>query len=111
MIDFPAIEKEVHRMDSGLAVWNESFIAATVLLSATQVGPHLRSIFHFTGYRKNQLAKIRKFFKRWEQNGVFKDGVIYHGGWFDERCGGVAFWLDVGVGTGMLQRVDDENEG
>jgi hypothetical protein len=36
---------------------------------------------------------------------VFKGRKIVHSGWFDEKGGGIAFYLDVAVLKGWLQRV------
>jgi len=106
-MDTPAIKEEIKRMDPNIQEHSHDFRAAVILLAMLEVGTDARALFHWTGYG---IGNIRNYLNRWEKNGVIKEGIIYHGGWDDEdpQTGAIAFWLDVSVGTGMVERVDDE---
>ena len=92
------IQHEVRRMDPKVS--GESFKAAVVLLAALVVGPSAPQVSAFTGY---PIGLCREFSARLRESGVWKDGKT-HCEWFDDKCGGTAFWLDVAVAQGFVER-------
>lgn len=100
-MDTPAIKQIVRESDPNLDERTKDFHAAVVLLAMLEVGPHERQLMHFTGYG---IFTIRHLLDNWKKNGVIDGEIICHGGWDDPEDGAVAFWLDVGVGTGVFER-------
>jgi hypothetical protein len=94
------IQDEVNRMDPSLKGKGGHFRSAVLLLSALAVGTSLDDLVGFTGYRR---SFVEPRVKRLQQSGVFtRDGQIA-AQWFDEN-GGIAFWMDVCVAEGLMQR-------
>lgn len=91
----------VKKLDPKLDTESEDFKIATVLIAATQVGPNADKI---ADKAKLPRRVVRKYAADARRAGVFKGGKIAHSGWFD-KDGGIAFWLDVAVVRGFLQRV------
>ena len=94
------IRKEVKRMDQNLNEEDTSFKAAVVLFSALEVGPSAPKVAEFTGY---PLTLCQEFSARLRESGVWKDGKT-HCEWFDEKYGEIAFWMDVCVAQGLVER-------
>ena len=94
------IKGEVKRLDPKLKVTDEAFFVATVLLAALQVGAERKKVAEFLGVTEKRIAK---YAKNLEKSGVWKDGKTSCE-WFDKECSGVAFWLDVAVAEGLVER-------
>ena len=86
-----------HTEDSG-----PDFDAACVLLASAVVGPDAGRIARHLDV---PAARVRPLARRLRANGVWCGGRV-HGDWFDEKTGGIAFCLDIGVATGMFERAD-----
>lgn len=93
--------KIVKKLDPNLDENSTGFNAAMVLIGASQVGTNADAIAKRTGLPRR---KVREITGRCRDGGLFKNGKIVHGGWFD-KDGGIAFWLDVCVAEGMMRRV------
>ena len=94
------IKKAVRKLDPDCKPESEAFKAAVCLLASLQVGPNAKKIAEFTKYRERT---VRNFAGHLRDSGVWRNGKV-RCEWFDERHGGVAFWLDVAVATGMVRR-------
>lgn len=79
----------------------EAYDAALVLLAGLVVGANQERIHAFTGIDKQ---RIQSFGHRLRKSGVWKGSRTAGEEWFDDESGGIAFALDVGVATGMLER-------
>jgi hypothetical protein len=102
------IIEEVKRMDPVLTETDEAFTAAVVLLSSIAVGPNIKRLAKFTQYPRKV---IKPFSENLRRNGVWVGGRIYADDWGDEETGGVAFWMDVSVALGFIERVSaDESK-
>lgn len=92
------IKQEVSRMDPNLN--GEGFQAAVVLLSGLQVGADAKKVAKFTGYAPDL---VEAFSLRLHRSGVWTNGKTACE-WFDKDNGGIAFWMDVCVAQGLMQR-------
>lgn len=95
------IQKEVRNMDPQLSGTDPAFHAAVVMMSALEIGQDVRKLARFTHV---PLPTIREIAARLRAQGLWKNGTTYHSGWDDPESGGVAFWLDVSIALGYLQR-------
>jgi len=96
------IKKTVTEMDPALDPTDQCYAAAVVLLASVQVGTSVERVRQLTGYSRQV---IRDFAKRLRENGVWK-GKEVCGDWRDEKTEGVAFWCDVCVAVGWINRAD-----
>lgn len=114
MLDMPTAKALIREMDPILKDTDHEFTVAVIMLVMLEVGTYARAISHYTGYG---LRAIQTILDRWKDNGVIGNGIdgnIYHSGWDKSGLeGAVAFWLDVGVGTGHFSKVydDEQNQG
>lgn len=100
------VESCVREMDEALDPDTPMFRCAVVLLAAALVCgcDDCLTLRRFTEYPKYE---VEDFYARFVKAGIFKDGVLYHGGWDDLDPSGVAmiaFWCDVLCGLGMVER-------
>ena len=100
------VRAEVKRMDPNVDENSSEFRSAVILLSALVVGPRVREVATFTGYKYRDVAER---FRRLRASGVVRQGQLSIQ-WFDEDGGGIAFWLDVLVAEGMMARTDTQAE-
>lgn len=94
------LRKVVRKMDPKLSEQDESFNAALVLVGAAEVGTNADKIAERTGLARKV---VRGYTKRLREQGVFKGDKIACE-WHDKEHGGVAFWLDVCVARGLMNR-------
>lgn len=94
------VKNEIRRMDPNCGD-GEDFKTAVVLLSSLETGPDSDALATFTGYPRKFVREIGG---RLRDSGIWKNGKVYAGDWFD-KDGGLAFWLDVAVGRGFMRRV------
>ena len=94
------IRAEVKKMDPNLDARTFAFKAAVCLLSALQVGPDVDKVAEFTGFPRKT---VNEFAERLIEGGVWKDGKTCCE-WFEKDNGGIAFWMDVCVAQGLMQR-------
>lgn len=92
--------KEVKALDSNLKEEDETFKVAVIVMSSCIVGPNIQRLSKFTKYPRHYIAPLAK---RLRKNGVWVKGKI-RCEWFEEEAGGIAFWLDVGVAQGLIER-------
>jgi hypothetical protein len=93
-------EKEVKRLDPQVNKEDDAFKTGVLLLASLQEGANIQRLAKFTGYDK---GFIRERAARARKNGIFVGGEV-RCDWFDEKAGGVAFWVDVLVAQGLLAR-------
>jgi hypothetical protein len=96
-----SLRKELQRMDPNLKPDDDAFNAALVLLAAADVGTNADKIA-----KRARISRSlsRKIVVQATEAGIFAKGKLLHGGWFDKKTGGVAFWLDVACVCGWLKR-------
>ncbi len=97
------IGAEVLRMDPKVDPDSDTFQAAVVLLCGVVVGPSKAAAF--SGYPASVTGPI---VERLRTSGIWKGRQVHHSGWFDEDAGGMAFWMDVCVAEGLMQRAPAE---
>lgn len=92
----------VKELDPKLSEKDGAFAAAMVLIAASQVGTKADRIAKRTGLKREL---VRAYNRRLREQGIFtKDGKIACD-WFDKESGGIAFWMDVAVAEGLMQKV------
>lgn len=102
MESLAGIKKIVRELDPKLPATDDAYKVATILLSsALNKQKTSADIVRFTGlpaeFVTATMLNLRK-------NGLgWKRGKFVHGGWL-ENGGGMAFWLDVGVGLGWFEK-------
>ena|GEM_PF-7054342 len=95
------VRKEVRRLDPKLKEDDRAFWAATVMLSALVVGANVRRLARFTGYGPEFIWSVRDNLRR---GGIWRRDGRTRCEWGDPKNGGVAFWIDVAVAMGYLER-------
>ncbi len=103
IVTIDTIRKEVARLDPKLDVESDGYKAAVVLLSSLQVGPNIKRTAKFAQYPR---AKVARFSRNLRKSGVWRGGKLYVE-WFEEKNGGIAFWMDVCVAEGLMARIDE----
>ena len=99
-LTYSDVQAKIHRMDPNLSEDDEVFDVACLLLSSTIVGPNKRRLRSFTGLSREFIDRTGHLLRR---NGVWRAGKVY-GDWDDEDTGGIAFWTDVCIGAGLMER-------
>ena len=98
------LEKEVCRMDPGMrGKDHKDERQASVILLGAALGTLLHNVEDIiakTGYSRDL---VRKVVKNAKLNHIWCSGKT-HCEWFDKESGGVAFFCDVAVCLGWLQR-------
>lgn len=97
------IEEIVMQADPNLDLNSETFLAACVLLTSATIGPSADRVARFL---EEPRKLVRTFGRRLRENGLWRDGMVHCGDWFDKKSGWAAFWLDVGVAIGYFNVVD-----
>lgn len=96
------IRATVRESDPNLDETDEAFDAAVLLLSLFEVKRwDARSLAKFTGV---DVERVKFFLDNLKASRVIRGHTLHHSGWDDEEAGGIAFWLDVSVATGMVAR-------
>lgn len=94
------IKNAVKKMDDTVTPDDEAYQAAVIMLAALQVGANIRRVAQFTGYPIREVARIGQCLRK---NGIWV-GSKTKCEWF-EKDGGIAFWMDVSVALGYMERV------
>ncbi len=76
------------------------FDAALIMLAAIHVGQTYKAIEELTGLDRITIKRVRD---RLERNKIWRHGKTFCD-WFDKEGGGTAFWMDVCVAIGMMER-------
>lgn len=98
-----AIQERIMQLDPKLLPEDPGFLAACVLLSSAVVGPNADKIAHFLGERRLDVRIIGRRLREqgvWNRNRVMCD-------WLDKDTGVCAFWLDVCVARGWMNRTEE----
>jgi len=98
------IHKAVKELDESLSGEDAAYRVGVILLAATEVGQSPKALSEFTGYPRDE---IKGYSKHLRENNIWNRGRTYHAGWDDEETGGIAFWLDVNVALGYVERVTE----
>ncbi len=88
-------------MDPNLSMTDASAYAAAMLLYAVEHGANVNEAIKGTGV---PMKEGREIGRRFRSNGIWRGSATHHSGWSDPHTGGIAFWMDVCVGTGMMMR-------
>lgn len=94
------IREGIKSSDPNVNEDDESYKAAAVLLAAINVGQNQSKIVKLLGYPR---ALVAKFAYNLKKSGVWKNGKTY-AEWNDPENGGIAFWMDVCVAQGLMER-------
>lgn len=101
------IYKTVHELDEALGEEESAFKTAALLITLLQMPPDAQALSRFL---KLPLNFVEERLDRLKTQGVLDaDGKICTD-WFDEESGGVAFWMDVAVAEGILERTSKADE-
>ncbi len=93
--------KMVHELDPKLKRSGEDSKATALLLAGLEVGAEWKKAAKEADIPQS-TAEV--FAKRLEANGVWKDGKTY-ADWNNEKHGMIAFWCDVSVALGYMEKV------
>jgi hypothetical protein len=93
------IKREIMKWDPGLSPDEPEFRAAVVLMSSAHVGPNIRRLAKFTGYRSKEIAG---FSRNLRKSQIWNGGRV-QAGWFGED-GGIALACDINVALGYIVR-------
>lgn len=97
------VRREVRKLDPKLDRADDAYRAAVVMLFAFANGEHrLRKLADATAMPYRDVAT---WFTRLRANRVLRRDGRWAIEWFDEDTGGIAFWLDVNIALGLMQRV------
>jgi len=96
---YRTIRETVRKLDPNLKTDDPAFDVAVVLLSGLYVGPNGQKIARFARLSRAFVGEVAR---RLRANGVWRGHKIA-ADWF-EKNGVYAFWLDVTVGLGLLER-------
>lgn len=103
------IRREIKRMDPNLNEEDSSFKAAVVLMASSVVGPNVDRVHRFSkSVTKVNRAFVRDLARKLRKNAVWVNDKI-HCEWFEKEHGAIAFWLDVGVATGMIKKTTKDD--
>ena len=91
----------VKKLDPKLSTTDDAFKWACVLVAAADVGTDPRKLAKRLDW---PLSEAQDAAAQCRKVGLFNRGKVIHGGWFDKESGGVAFWMDVMVARGLLER-------
>ncbi len=101
-ISLKRLVKEVHRLDPKLSKEDDAFKCAVVLLTAAlATGPNVNKVSQFCGYPR---TLVRRFASNLRASQVWGHKYICSSDWNDKKSGGIAFWLDVSIGLGFIER-------
>lgn len=98
---YTTVKARIRKLDPALDPTDEAFRIAALLLSALQVGTDPLALAAYTGESVEWITQVAE---RLHTNGVWTDDGKTACDWFDTEHGGVAFWVDVRVGQGLLER-------
>jgi hypothetical protein len=97
------IKKMILKMDRNETEGSDSFNVALLLLSAAHIGAERSRLSSFTGLPKKFIYVVER---RLRKNGVWV-GERTSCNWKDKKTGTISFYLDVGIGLGHIERVDE----
>lgn len=95
-----SLRSEVRSFDPALDPESETFRCAVLLLAALEVGQNLARLSRYTQYPRGFVARCAR---RLVDNGIWRGGETVSS-WTDRGPAHQAFWKDVGVAEGKLQR-------
>lgn len=99
------IEEQIKKLDPKLKKNDEVFKIATILLSGLEVGADSKAIAKFLDIDIKDVEKYEKNLRK---------GKVWQGKktaceWF-EKDGGIAFWMDVLVAQGLVERTSSKRQ-
>lgn len=98
------ITSAVEGLDPNLDPNLDTFRSALLLLSSAVVGPDEAKVAAFTGL---PAAFVAERAERLRASGVWTGEGKIAADWWDEETGGIAFWIDVNVAEGLMERATD----
>lgn len=103
------IRREIKAMDGNLSPDDEGFKVAVVMLSS--VLNEMKTAKELAAFTRYPLRFVQTTLRNLRVNGLGwqKDGTFVNSGWTGEN-GGLAFWMDVMVGEGLLRAIRGEEE-
>lgn len=99
------IEREVRRLDPHST--GSGFQTAVLMLAALQIGTgDVEALQRFTGFDQEFIETRATNLRR---NGIWTADGKTDCAWF-EKDGGIAFWCDVNVAEGLMERGSGESD-
>lgn len=98
------INKILKDLDKKLTEKDEGYLPAQILLASAFVGTSKTKITKILNY---PIGILEPYVKNIKRGGIWKNNKV-HCNWLDEKHGGIAFWSDVLVAQGYLNRVKKE---
>lgn len=97
------IKEAVHELDPALTdESDETYRVAVLMLAASQIGTaDDLALARFTNEHAEWVAQIGQ---RLRSSGVWTEDGGTACEWFEPESGGIAFWLDVAVAQGLVER-------
>lgn len=97
---FRRVKQEIRRLDPDVKSNDPAWKVAAILLSSLAVGTNADRIARFASL---PYRFVREVARRLRANGVW-EGRLLCVDWFEDGGGGIAFWCDVNVGLGYMER-------
>jgi len=97
----PYYRNEVRKMDDKLGLDEPAAYCAAMLLCAINHGAYTETVIDKTGVPAEVGNEIAE---RLRQQRIWVGPQTHHSGWDDPETGGIAFWMDVNVGLGFMER-------
>lgn len=101
------IKNIIKSLDPKIKESDEGYKCAIVLLACTETPHRIKDIVEFTKIEKPLVEKYMRNFRA--NKLITSSGKINHSGWFDEETGALAFYCDVNIGLGYLQRDETQS--
>lgn len=103
------VKAQILELDPALSTEDYAYKVAVVLLLSAMIGPYEKGLAEQTGYSRKEIHEIGV---RFRANGVWigqsKYGWVTGDEWLHGEHGAISFWLDVLVGMGQVERVDEK---
>lgn len=101
------LENEVKNLDPKLNTEDKSFKSALVLITSLRVGTDMKQVCNFLNFKYDKTMK--DYEKNLIKNKIWvKDKLAIN--WFDEKEGGIAFWMDVLAMEGLVERTNEKTK-
>ena len=97
------IKTLIKEQDANLRSKDKEFHYAVIMLSSAL--NRLKTTEELHDFTRFQLRECYNCVENLKKNGLGWQGKRFmHSGWDDEESGGIAFWLDVSIAMGYIER-------
>jgi len=95
-------EKEVKRLDPKLGRDDEAFDVAVILITSVLI--ETQSPDRLALFTMRPRSLVYRVVENLKKSDVFTKDGKWAVEWWDKETGAIAFWLDVGIGQGLIKR-------